>query len=105
MPEPISTWGLCYLAGHTTLNIYARGRNAVSSEALAAQKSAIEIVECVERSHALFGGKGAAFSQLRAMAGECSEAGWDGDDGRAVNPLAVIMTECFLRALPEDIPL
>lgn len=105
MPEPVSTIGLCYLAGYAALNVYARGGSAISSEARAAQKSASAVVESVERSCALFGEKAAAISQLRTLAHECLEQGWDGNDSSPINPVAVLAAESFLRALPDGTPL
>jgi hypothetical protein len=103
MPEPVSTLGLCYIAGYTALATYARGGNAVSSEALSAQKSATEIVEFVEQSQALFGKKAAAIQQMRALAAECSQDDWDGEGALAVQSLAVQVAENFIRALPDYI--
>jgi len=105
MPEPVSTISICYLAGYAALNGYARGGSAISSEARAAQNAATAVVESIERSQVLFGEKAAAISQLMALANECSEPGWDGDGASAINPIAVIVTESFLRALPDGIPL
>lgn len=104
MPEPLSTLGLCFV-GYTALTVYARGGSAVSTEARAAQKVATELVESVERSVVLFGKKGETISQLRAMANECSEPGWDGDEAAAAHPDAVYLAEQFVRALPAGIPL
>ena len=42
---------------------------------------------------------------LKAMAIECAESGWDGDEACAINPLAVFNAENFVRALPNFIPL
>ncbi len=91
------------MAGYAALNIYARGRNAVSSEAKAAQEAATAVVQSVERSQALFGDKAAAISQLRALANEYSDPGWDGDEAAPINSLAVLRAESFLRALPIGI--
>ena len=87
------------------MNVYARGGNAISTEARAAQKSAAAVVESAERSQVLFGEKAAAISQLRALANECSEPGWDGEGASALHPIAVLVAESFLRALPDGIPL
>lgn len=84
---------------------YARGSSAVSSEAHAVRDAVTAVVELTERSQALFGNKAAAISQLRALANECAEPGWNGDNACAINPLAVLLAENFIRALPESIPL
>lgn len=104
MPEPVPTIGLCSLAGYAALNVYARGGSAISSEARAAQKAATAVVESAERSQVLFGEKAAAISQLRALAHECTEQGWDGDEACALDPTAVLIAERFVRALPDSIP-
>lgn len=105
MPEPVSTIGLCYRAGYAALNVYARGGSAISSEAQAAQRAATAVVESAERSQALFGQKAAAISQLRALAHEYAEQGWNGDEACALDPTAVFIAEDFVRALPDGIPL
>jgi len=107
MPEPVSvtTLGICYLAGYAALNVYARGGSAISFEAQAAQKAATAVVEAAERSQALFGEKAAALSQLRALANECAEQDWDGNEASAIDPLAVFMAEGFVRAMPDSLPL
>lgn len=103
MPEPVSTLG--YLVGYAALNAIVRAGSAVSSEAHAVRKSAFEVVEFAEESVALFGGKAAAISQLRALANECAEENWDGDGAYPIHPIAVLLTEDFLRALPDDLAL
>lgn len=105
MPEPVSTLGVCCVAGYTALNVYARGRSAISSEARDAQKAATAVVESVERSQALFGKKAAALSQLSALANECAQPGWDGDEADPMDPIAVLRVQFFIRALPNDVPL
>jgi len=87
------------------LNFYARGGSAISAEALAVEKKAAAVVGSGERSQALFGEKAAAISQLRALANDCSEPGWDGNEASAIGPLAVSMAERLVRALPDGLPL
>lgn len=103
MPEPLSIVNC--VAGYVALNAYARGGNAISSEARAAQKAATAVVESAERSQVLFGEKAAALSQLRALAHECTEEGWDGYEAYALDPTAVLIAEGFVRALPDSVPL
>jgi hypothetical protein len=105
MPKHISkTVGVC-LVSYTALQAYAGGGSAVSSEARTVGKVATAIVNSVERSQSLFGKKAAAISRLFALANECAEPGWDGEDANVINPIAVINAENFLRALPENFPL
>jgi hypothetical protein len=42
---------------------------------------------------------------LRALANECTEPDWDGNEARALDPLAILMAETFVRALPDSLPL
>jgi hypothetical protein len=93
------------LSGHHALRVLAGGGSAISAEAQAVQKAAIEIMQSAERSQALFGEKAAALAQLAAVATECAEQGWDGADAAAVDSSAVLMAARFLRALPDGIPL
>src|SRR5664280_397436 len=105
MPEPVSTTiGICWL-GYTALNAYARGGTAVSAEARKAQQAASAIVELADRSQALFGEKSIAISKLIALAQECHEPGWDGENAIPIDPVTVAITEAFLRALPDFLPL
>ena len=83
----------------------AGGDSAVSLEAQAVRKAATKIVESAERSLALFGKKATALSQLAVLATECAEQGWDGDDADAIDPIAVLWAQRFLRALPDGMPL
>jgi hypothetical protein len=84
---------------------YARGSSAVSSEARAVRDAVCAVVDLTEQSHALFGDKAAAISQLRALANECAEPEWDSDGASAVTPIAVSLAEGFIRALPDGVPL
>jgi hypothetical protein len=84
---------------------HARGTTAVSSEARAVRDAVCAVAKLGEQSQALFGDKGAALSQLRALANECAQAGWDGEDASPVNPIAVLLAESFVRALAPTIPL
>jgi hypothetical protein len=45
-----------------------------------------------------------ALSQLAAMATECSEPGWDGNDAAPTDPLALLLAERFVRVLPDGVP-
>jgi len=67
--------------------------------------AATKVAALAEQSLALFGEKAAALSCLAALATECSEPGWDGEDAAAIDPLAVLWTRRFVRALPAAIPL
>ena len=103
MPEPVSI-GVCFVA-YGMLSVYSRGGSAVSSEAETLRKTTTALVESVERSQSLFGGKSAVISQLRSIANECAEADWDGHDAEPIHPFAVLLAEEFVRSLPGDIPL
>ena len=93
------------LSGYLALHALAGGDSAISPEAHAVHRAATMIMESAERSQALFGEKAAALSQLAALATECAEPGWDGEDAAGIDPVAVRLTERFVRALPEGAPL
>jgi len=103
MLEPLSTLGIG--VGYAALHVYAYGGSAISSEARAARKAASAVVEFVERSQVLFGEKSVAISQIMALAHECAEAGWDGDDAVPIDLAAVHTAVEFIRAMPSDLPL
>lgn len=93
------------LSGHLALQALAGGGSAISPEAAAVHKAATQVVELAERSQALFGERAAALSQLVAMAMECTEDEWDGEDAVAIDSIAVLSAQRFVRALPDGMPL
>jgi hypothetical protein len=92
-------------SGYRALQALAGGNSAISPEADAVHEAATKVMKAAERSQALFGDKAAALSQLAALATECAEEGWDGEDAAGIDPVAVASTERFVRALPEGLPL
>lgn len=104
MLEPVSTLSIAWL-GFASLNAYARRGNGVSAEADALRDAATAVVESIERSQMLFGGKAASISSLRALANECLETGWNGEGASPVNPVAVAIAEEFIRVFPDGLPL
>ena len=82
-----------------------RGNNAVSSEAKDICNAVSAAIDRAEGSEALFGEKAAAISQLRMLANDCAEAGWDGDNASVIDPIAVRLAESLIRVLPGNIPL
>lgn len=103
MPKPVLAIG--FIAGCSALYGAARSGSAVSSEARSVQRSVIAVVETAERSHALFGDKADAISQIWALANECGEGGWDSEGAEPVSPLAANLAADFVRALPAGVPL
>lgn len=83
------------MAGFAAIQAFANDGNAVSPEAQAVRAQAARVINGYEQSQALFGAKKAAISQLNALVSEDQTA----------DPLAVIIAEQFLRALPNAIPL
>lgn len=63
------------------------------------------ITEKLEQSQALYGAIADALSELRALAGECAEADWDGYGAIGIHPLAVQRAEGFIRTLPQCVDL
>jgi len=93
------------VVGYAALNAVARNGSAISREALAVRKAAIAVVESAQQSQALFGAKAMAIAQIWALVSECAEPGWDSEDARPPDPLAAILAEDFIRALPEGVSL
>lgn len=91
--------------GYAALTAYARGSSAVSIEAQASEAAANEVVESVERSHALFGDRAATISSLHQIAFECQSPGWDGSDAKPIETMAVFRTEVLIRAIPSSLPM
>ena len=60
------------------------------------------MVDRVESSDALFGGKMAGISALWGLARSHAEAGWDGADALPADRQAIRLASAFIRALPDD---
>ncbi len=103
MLEIISTVG--FVVGYPALQTLARGGTAISPEADTVRNAAIELVQAVELSQALFGVKAEAISSLRKLAMEHGQPGWDGGDAAVLSPVALFTAESFVRALPDGIPM
>ena len=103
MFESVSALGVHQ--GFAPLYSLARSGSAISAEAQAVQRAATIVVDSVERSQALFGDKAAAISQVWALANECGQPSWDGDDALPVDHMAVFKAVAFIRALPDGVPL
>ena len=100
MLEPVSALG--FHLGVAALYALARPGSAVSSEASVVRTRAEEIVDRVERSDALFGGKTVVISALWRLAQSHAEAGWDGGEATPVDRLAISRAVAFIRALPDE---
>jgi|SRR5262245_22283592 len=92
-------------SGLPTLQALAAGSSAISPEARKVHRIAKEVAESVEQSHALFGEKASALSQLAELAAECSEPSWDEESANAIDPAAVLTAQRLVRALPDGISL
>lgn len=93
------------VVGLSALHALARAGSAVSTEAQTVRQAAIDVVEHVERSQALFGSKADAISQIWALANECAGPDWDGDGALPTNQSAVFRATAFIRAFPDGLPL
>lgn len=93
------------MLGHTALYPYLGSGSAVSTEANVLKKAASELVAAAERSQALFGAKAEALAELRTMAIDCAQQGWDGHEANPISKVAVRTAEDFIRALPNGFPL
>lgn len=80
----------------------ARPGSAVSSEARQVQARAEEMVDRVESSDALFGGKTAVISELWGLIRSHAYVGWDGGEALPVERHAISLATDFIRALPDD---
>ena len=94
-----------YLDAFAVFSPSPRQTSAISVEAQAISRETVAVIHAIEHSHALFGKKADVISQLNAIAHECSEEGWDGNEANPVDEIARCFAECFIRVLPEDIPL
>ena len=104
MPEPISALiglGMSYAA----LQAKSRRNTSVSNDGVLVSRAAAAIVDAREQSHALFGDKTSAISQVREVATECAELGWNGDGAQGVDMLSVRNAEALIRALPDGFPM
>ncbi len=79
--------------------------SAVSAEAGVVKQKVKYVAGMTERSQALFGRKAATISNLRVLTNDCADDDWDGDDACAIDPVALLNAESFVRALPNDCPL
>lgn len=82
-----------------------RRRSAVSDAARSIRTAARRVGARAEKSHALFGSKADAISDIHALVHERAEAVSDGEDVRPIAPGAVLLAEDFIRALPRGFPL
>ncbi len=60
------------------------------------------MVDHVESSDALFGGKTAVISELWGLVRSHAEVGWDGGEALPVDRQAIALASAFIRALPDD---
>ena len=97
MLEPVSIIGFS-----VALYALARPGSAVSGEASQVRACAETMVDRVESSDALFGGKTAVISALWGLRRSHAEAGWDGAEALPVDRHAIGLATSFIRALPDD---
>jgi len=83
----------------------ASPRLAFSQEAVYVGKAAGSARIGLEQSHALFGNRAHAISELWAVAERCAEADWDGYGAEAIDLDSVLIAQRLLRALPEGDPM
>lgn len=91
--------------GFAALHSLAREGSAVSTEAQTLRQAASDVVDRVERSEVLFGGKASAISQIWALANEYAEPDWDGNGAYPIDQQAVFKAAAFIRLLPDGLPL
>jgi hypothetical protein len=93
------------IVGLSALQALASGSSGVSREAHAIYEAATEVAASVERSQALFGEKASALATLATLEAEYAKPGWDGEGAEAISPIAAARAKCFVRAMPDGIPL
>jgi len=101
MFKPVSTLTLISCAA---LNAYIPPGSAISREAQTVTEAAFNIREVSDRSQLLFGKKADAISQLRAIAQDCAESDWHGNQASAIDAIALCNAESFVRAMPDGLP-
>ncbi len=74
--------------------------SAISPAAKEINRAATAIVAAMEQSQAQFGAKAEAISRLMMLADEYAM-----DETIAIHPRTILTAECFLRALPDFLPL
>lgn len=85
--------------------LVAHSGSAVSDESRAVRNAVKTVLESVERSHVLFGGKARAIAQVWALVNECAETGWDCDGSVPVDRVAAFRAADVIRSLPPGVPL
>lgn len=91
--------------GFSARSPFRESDSAVSEDARRLTTETDGILGTIEESLSLFGTKSSALSDLRALANECSEANWDGEEADPISLLALRIAAQVVRALPDDIPL
>jgi hypothetical protein len=91
------------IAANSALRAIVAG-SALSSEAGDVYKAAKDVLNSAERSEVLFGDKAEALSDLARLGAEYAQPDWDGDDGVPIDQSALSLAKCFIRAMPDDIP-
>lgn len=92
-------------SGHLAVQALVSDSSGLSSEARTVHQTASKVVAAAERSEHLFRAKADALSRLAALTLECAKPDWDGADAAAIDPVAVLQAEQFLRVLPDGLPL
>jgi hypothetical protein len=59
----------------------------------------------MNRTNSRTAGKSAAILQIRALAQECAEPGWDGDGAEPISQAAASLAVDLIRALPDGVAL
>jgi hypothetical protein len=105
MRKSFSTIGFCYLSCAAIAGQPHLETSAISPEAKAIQEAKKQILLNVESSQGLFGDKLEALEELKFLAYECSEEGWDGNGASPINDAAFQAAKQFIRALPAGFPM
>jgi hypothetical protein len=102
MSRLVSIEGLAIAANSALLAIVVS--SGLSPEADDVNKAARVVLDSTESSEALFGDKAEALSDLATLGAEYTQPGWDGGDAAPIDPSALSLAKCFIRAMPYDVP-
>lgn len=100
MLEPVSALSLQF--GVAAIYALARPGSAMSSEARVVRAHAEAMVERVEHSAALFGGRAAVIAELWDLADSHADEAWDGGEATPVDRRAIALAVEFVRSLPDN---
>lgn len=104
MPELVSAATAVALCGYGALRQLSSPGTALSGEAAARARGAIELVVGYQKSFALSGARSEVLSSLVDLAEEHAIDGWDGAEAPALSDATIDNVRAFILALPSWVP-